>query len=171
MYYLVLVKLNGFEYHPLVWGYYPIHCPIRYSKYCSLIAVRSSRTSYRFHSLHLAKSQRSVFQKGSKQSAPHSHNSAALRSAPFCSFVHTLFAFTRELARRPLFGQSKEQCKHSQLQSLQERQKKSKGAKQLPHLTLCASACFRRWAHHCNKHSFCRSRQRSASRCKLVVKI
>ena len=53
MYYLVLVKLNGFEYHPLVWVYYPIHCPIRYSKYCSLIAVRSSRTSYRFRFVHL----------------------------------------------------------------------------------------------------------------------
>ena len=74
-----------------------------------LIAVRSSRTSYSFHSLHLTKSKRSVFQKGSKQSAPHSHN-----SAPFCSFVHTLFAFTSKLARLPLFGQSKEQCKHSQ---------------------------------------------------------
>lgn len=80
-----------------------------------LIAVRSSRTSYSFHSLHLTKSKRSVFQKGSKQSAPHSHNSATLRSAPFCSFVHTLFAFTSKLARLPLFGQSKEQCKHSQL--------------------------------------------------------
>ena len=41
-------------------------------------------------------------------------HSAALRSAPFCSFVHTLFAFTSKLARLPLFGQSKEQCKHSQ---------------------------------------------------------
>ena len=41
----------------------------------------------------------------------------------------------------------------------------------MPHLTLCASACFRRRAYSCSKHSFCRSRQSSASRCKLVVKI
>ena len=33
------------------------------------------------------------------------------------------------------------------------------------------SACFRRQAHRCNMHSFCRSSQRSVSRCKLVVKI
>lgn len=88
--------------------------PLLQEKKVSFNAVRSSRTSYRFHSLHASKSQHSIFQKGSKQSVPHSHNSAALRSAPFCSFVHTLFAFTRKLAREPLFGQSKEQCKHSQ---------------------------------------------------------
>lgn len=64
MYYLVLVKLNGFEYHPLVLVYYPIH----YSKYCSLIVVRSSRTSYRFRLLYALSRNRRSFQKGSKQS-------------------------------------------------------------------------------------------------------
>ena len=63
MYYLLLVKLNGFEYHPLVWVYYPIHYPIRYSKYRSLIAVRSSRTSYRFRSLHFSCSNKRSFPK------------------------------------------------------------------------------------------------------------
>lgn len=107
----------------------------------------------------------SIFPKGSKQSvhsvtsfrftqsasirrqAPHS---SSLPSAPFRSFVHTLFAFTSGLARGPLSKLAGKQCKHSQLQSLRNR---------FADPPLCASACFRRWAHRCSKHSFCISRQ------------
>ena len=85
-------------------------------------------------------------------------HSASLR---YASFVHTLFAFTSGLARWPLSKLAGKQCKHSQLQSLRYR---------FADPPLCASACFRRWANRCSKYSFCRSRQRSASRCKLVVK-
>ena len=105
-----------------------------------LIAVRSSRTSYRFHSLHFSCSRNCSFQKDSSLIL-------SFRCTPFRSirsFVRRLFAFTSKLARRPLFGQSKEQCKHSQLQPLQEWQKKSEEAKHLPHLPFCASSCFRR---------------------------
>lgn len=74
-------------------------------------------------------SQSSIFPKGSKQSvhsvtsfrftqsasirrqAPHS---SSLPSAPFRSFVHTLFAFTSGLARGPLSKLAGKQCKHRQ---------------------------------------------------------
>ena len=85
-------------------------------------------------------------------------HSASLR---YASFVHTLFAFTSGLARWPLSKLAGKQCKHSQLQSLRYR---------FADPPLCASACFHRRANRCSKHSFCKSRQRSASRCKLVVK-
>ena len=70
-----------------------------------LIAVRSSRTSYRFHSLHFSCSRNCSFQKDSSLIL-------SFRCTPFRSirsFVRRLFAFTSKLARRPLFGQSKEQ--------------------------------------------------------------
>ena len=76
-----------------------------------LIAVRSSRTSYRFHSLHFSCFRNCSFQKGSKKTA------LSFRCTPFRSirsFVHRLFAYTRKLARWPLCKRRKEQCKLSQ---------------------------------------------------------
>ncbi len=59
-----------------------------------IIAVRSSRTSYRFRSLHSSCSRKRTFQKGSKKTALSFTHSAALRSAPFvhsfADFLHIL---------------------------------------------------------------------------------
>lgn len=60
----------------------------------ALIAVRSSRTSYRFHSLHSSSSRKRSVQKGSKKTALSFTHSAALRFAPFvhsfADFLHIL---------------------------------------------------------------------------------
>ena len=59
-----------------------------------IIAVRSSRTSYRFRSLHSSCSRKRSFQKGSKKTALSFTHSAALRFAPFvhsfADFLHIL---------------------------------------------------------------------------------
>lgn len=58
------------------------------------ITVRSSRTPYRFHSLHPSSSRKRSVQKGSKKTALSFTHSAALRSAPFvhsfADFLHIL---------------------------------------------------------------------------------
>ena len=60
----------------------------------ALIAVRSSRTSYSFHSLRFSSSSKCSVQKGSKKTALSFTHSAALRSAPFvhsfADFLHIL---------------------------------------------------------------------------------
>ena len=72
-------------------------------------AVRSSRTSYRFRSLHLFWLHKCRLpEKVANRVFTHS---ASLR---YASFVHTLFAFTSGLAGSSASEQSTLLCKHSQ---------------------------------------------------------
>ena len=83
--------------------------PILFSWYGAFIAVRSSRTSYRFRSLHLFGLHKCRLpEKVANRVFTHS---ASLRCA---SFVHTLFAFTSGLAGSSTKKQSTLLCKHSQ---------------------------------------------------------
>lgn len=83
--------------------------PILFSWYGAFIAVRSSRTSYRFRSLHLFGLHKCRLpEKVANRVFTHS---ASHRCA---SFVHTLFAFTSGLAGSSTKKQSTLLCKHSQ---------------------------------------------------------
>ena len=100
----IMVTVIAFPFRKVTKKFFAFYKSFTYSATCSifilkilyhssrkkvpLIAVRSSRTSYRFHSLQSSSSQHSVFRKGSKQSV-HSFSFTSLhfiRSHTVCIY-------------------------------------------------------------------------------------
>ena len=155
MYYLLLVKLNGIEYHPLVWVYYPIHCPIRYSKYCSLIAVRYiSRVP-----------ENAPSQKGSKQSV----RSFRFTGVQLHSFTHCLHLLAGSQGGLCESGASSNastvSCSRSRSGRRKAREQSSCHTLRFVHLPVSASGPI-----VAVSTLFAEAAKKSASRCKLVVK-